>query len=252
MLYDNWIDKNFKQFATKKTNVAARKVLMAETQPNNHGICPVWHHNNDIKNNHWTISRIIAWYLAGLILELRHACTCIGYRHTRDCVHSMLMDTQALIFWAAANRMIEPPFVHSQTEPRRFFGLFKSRHWPDHMIPWLVLFTNPCSVIWPLWVWVFSWKIRNVLTILKDDSHDDVIKWKYFPRNWPFVHRSPVNSPHKGQWRGALMFSLICVWINDWVNNREAGDLRRYRAHYNVIVMLLVCFDENSVCGSII
>ena len=40
-------------------------------------------------------------------------------------------------------------------------------------------------------------------------------------------------------WRGALMFSLICVWINDWVNNREAGDLRRYRAHYDVIVMLI-------------
>ena len=57
--------------------------------------------------------------------------------------------------------------------------------------------------------------------------HDDVIKWKHFPHNRPFVrgiHRSPVNSPHKGQWRGALMFSLICVWINGWVNNREAGD----------------------------
>ena len=70
--------------------------------------------------------------------------------------------------------------------------------------------------------------------------HDDVIKWKHFPRNWPFVrgiHRSPVNSPHKGQCRGALMFSFICVWINDWVNNREAGDLRRYRAHSDVIVM---------------
>ena len=50
--------------------------------------------------------------------------------------------------------------------------------------------------------------------------------------------RSPVNSQHKGQWRGALMFSLICVWIKDWVNNHEAGDLRRYRAHYDVIVML--------------
>ena len=49
--------------------------------------------------------------------------------------------------------------------------------------------------------------------------------------------RSPVNSLHKGQWRGALMFSLICVWINDWVNNREAGDLRRHRGHYDVNVM---------------
>ena len=71
--------------------------------------------------------------------------------------------------------------------------------------------------------------------------HDDVIKWKHFPRYWPFVreiHRSPVNSPHKGQWRGALMFSLICVWINGRVNNREAGDLRRDRAHYDVTVMM--------------
>ena len=42
---------------------------------------------------------------------------------------------------------------------------------------------------------------------------------------------------HKGQWRGALMFSLICVWINGWVKNREAGDLRRFCARYDVIVM---------------
>ena len=71
-------------------------------------------------------------------------------------------------------------------------------------------------------------------------DHDDVVKWKHFPRYWPFVrgiHRSPVNSPHKGQWCVALMFSLICVWINGCVNNLEAVDLRRYRAHYDVIVM---------------
>ena len=48
----------------------------------------------------------------------------------------------------------------------------------------------------------------------------------------------PMNSPHKGQWRGALMFSLIFVCINGWVNNRETGDLRRYRGHYDVIVMI--------------
>ena len=82
-------------------------------------------------------------------------------------------------------------------------------------------------------------------------KHDDVIKWKHFPRNWPFVrkiHRSPVNFPHKGQWRGALMFSLIYVWINDWANNREAGDLRRQHGHYDVIVMnaatLWYCFHN--------
>ena len=69
---------------------------------------------------------------------------------------------------------------------------------------------------------------------------DDVIKWKHFPRYWPFVqgiHRSPVNSTHKGQWRGALVVSLIFAWINCWTNHREAGDSRRHRAHYDAIVM---------------
>ena len=72
---------------------------------------------------------------------------------------------------------------------------------------------------------------------------DDVIKWKHFPRYWPFVrriHQSPLNSPHKGQWRGVLMFSLICAWLNGWVNNREVGDLRRHRARYDIIVMIKI------------
>ena len=60
---------------------------------------------------------------------------------------------------------------------------------------------------------------------------------------WPFVlgiYRSPVNSHHKGQWRGALMFSLICAWIKGWSNNGEARDSRRHRAHYDVTVMYLL------------
>ena len=76
--------------------------------------------------------------------------------------------------------------------------------------------------------------------IRKSNFHDDVIKWKHFSRYWRFVrgiHRSPVNSPHNGQWRGALMFPLICVAISGWVNNHKAGDLRLYRAHYGVIIM---------------
>ena len=70
-------------------------------------------------------------------------------------------------------------------------------------------------------------------------TYNDVIKWKHFPRYWPFVraiHRSPVNSHHKGQWRGALVVSFICAWINGWVNNRETGDLRRHRTHYDITV----------------
>ena len=60
---------------------------------------------------------------------------------------------------------------------------------------------------------VQSFEIDILLGLL----HDDIIRWKHFPRYWPFVrgiHRSPVNSPHKGQWRGALIFSLIYAWIN--------------------------------------
>ena len=112
--------------------------------------------------------------------------------------------------------------------------------------------------LWPLYYWLrllcsrfqtcfifismctvhVVWKGYHIFEYQCD--HDDVIKWKHFPRYWPFVrgiHRSTVNSPHKGQWRGALMCSLICVWINGWINNREAGDLKRYRAHYDAIVM---------------
>ena len=58
--------------------------------------------------------------------------------------------------------------------------------------------------------------------------HDDVIIWKYSPRYWLFmrgIHRSPVDSPHKRQWREASMFSRG----NVWANNLDAGDLTRHR-----------------------
>ena len=73
----------------------------------------------------------------------------------------------------------------------------------------------------------------------------------------PFVrgiHRSPVNSPHKVQWRGALMFSLICAWTNDWVTtNRDAGDLRRRRAYYIVSVINHIISPTSRVndCGTV-
>ena len=89
-----------------------------------------------------------------------------------------------------------------------------------------------------LWTFLWNYVYMSVFHLWECwfFNHDDVIKWKHFPRYWPFVrgiHRSTVNSPHKGQWRGSLMFSLICGRINGWVNTHEAGDLRRHR----VIVM---------------
>ena len=97
------------------------------------------------------------------------------------------------------------------------------------------------------WKIVFCTTVSHGLRHKPSDGHDDVIKWKHFPHRWHFVweiHRSPMNSPHKGQWRRALMFSLIWAGANGWVNNRDAGDLRRHRAHYDVIVMetLIISF----------
>ena len=61
------------------------------------------------------------------------------------------------------------------------------------------------------------------------------------------------NSPatgHKGQWRGTLMFSLKCAWINGWVNNREVGDLIRYRTNYDVTGMCLLIYTRSSTVNA--
>ena len=87
---------------------------------------------------------------------------------------------------------------------------------------------------------IYSLWHRQTLGRTLNNKHDDVIKWKHFSRYWPFmreIHRSPVNSPHKGQWRGALMFSLIWTWRNGWAIHRDADDLRRHCAHYDVTVI---------------
>ena len=58
-------------------------------------------------------------------------------------------------------------------------------------------------------------KYRRSKIVFLTLHDDDIIKWKHFPRYWPIVrgiHRSHVNSPNKGGWRGALMLSLICTW----------------------------------------
>ena len=64
-------------------------------------------------------------------------------------------------------------------------------------------------------------------------NHYDGIKWKHFPRYWPFVqgiHWSPVNSLTKASDAELWCFLWSAPWINGWVNNPEAGDLRRHHA----------------------
>ena len=83
--------------------------------------------------------------------------------------------------------------------------------------------------------------------------HDDVIKWKHFRVTgplWGEIHWSPVDSPHKGRWSGALVFSLICTWTNGWANNRCVGDLRHHCVRCDVTVMqnlLLMVMLHNEI-----
>ena len=86
--------------------------------------------------------------------------------------------------------------------------------------------TKPCVIVWN--------KLQAEI------CRDDVIKWKHFPRYWPFERgNSPVTGEFPAQRPVMRSFdvSLICAWVNGWVTSREAGDLRRHRAHYDVIVL---------------
>ena len=71
------------------------------------------------------------------------------------------------------------------------------------------------------------------------DCQEDIIKWIHFPCYWSFVrgiHWSLVDSPNKGQWHRALMFSLICAWTNGWATNCDAGNCRLHHTHYDVTI----------------
>ena len=82
-----------------------------------------------------------------------------------------------------------------------------------------------------LWSHVANWPLKHSATHDVIKTFSESLACVLGIRQWP------VNSPHKGQWSGALMFSLICAWINGWVNNHQADDSRRHRAHYDATVM---------------
>ena len=91
------------------------------------------------------------------------------------------------------------------------------------------------------WIW---WLWTNVIWCWYS-SYNESIWWshqmEHFPCYWPFVrgiHQSPVDFPHKGQWRRASMFSLIGASTNSWANNWDAGHLRCHCTHYHVTVMM--------------
>ena len=133
--------------------------------------------------------------------------------------------------WLLTSPSHQPPW-YSLCEKGSFFSIFSTNIITVHPSFWTLFKILFLSNLAYHEVHTPSLTLSVYMSIYRSVSHDDVIQWKHFLRYWLFVwgiHRWPVNSPHKDQWHGALMFSLICVWINGWVNNREAGDFRRHR-----------------------
>ena len=89
--------------------------------------------------------------------------------------------------------------------------------WSKHLTTYQTISGSygACVITYSFGVFYDIFMMDNLSTSIP--TLEEVFKWKHFPCYWPFVrgiHWSPVNSPHKGQWRRALMFSLICTWIN--------------------------------------
>ena len=106
---------------------------------------------------------------------------------------------------------------------------------------WLLQFEYTLNC---LTYFVLLFPIDAILTLFNHTCYHLISWWRHQIETFStllaiYAGNSPVtvNFPHKSQWRGALMFSLICAWINDWVNNGGAVDLRRHRAHYDVTTM---------------
>ena len=145
-------------------------------------------------------------------------------------------------------------FKFEQKQPTFYRGQFEM-----HFIKWKSLyfysiFTRGCTQdsTWP------QASIATDTSLVPNRRHDNYV-YQWWPRCMtPYGAMRPLDIDaehynnasknilcHKGHWRGALMFSLICAWINGWENSRMVGDLRRHRAHYDVIVMSSLLTEKN-------
>ena len=102
---------------------------------------------------------------------------------------------------------IDKIFTYQTIETKLLFNQINPR-----MVHWVHLVHSKSHYLAAavLFCFVSHWLFKlSILVGVMGLIHDDVIKWKLFPRYWPFVwgiHRSPVNSPHKGPVMRTLMF----------------------------------------------
>ena len=170
-----------------------------------------------------------SYYISTLILVFDNIssndlCTSLHYRYG-SISHEETAISYITVCFASATLWDECSFWQNNSRQiTRHMTKYRGIQFVSDISKWLlpeIYVSSGCPCIFRVNI------VSMDLSSYASKCHDDVIKWKHFPRYWPFargIHRSPVNSPHKGQWRGALMFSLIWVWMNGWVNNREAGD----------------------------
>ena len=128
--------------------------------------------------------------------------------------------------------------IYSRTYSRLTHSLI---HWlTDWLIDWLIEWVTDSLTRW-LTPW-FSHPLARSLVHSFQSFSIEMPWWRHEKEALSAllalfvlgIHRWPVNSPHKGQWRGAVMFSLIYAWTNNWVNNRDVCGFRHHRAHYDV------------------
>ena len=100
-------------------------------------------------------------------------------------------------------------------------SMLTNRQWRSDALQPVIFNYNRFSILECFFV---LWSINQsncavIIFFIHQPVHYDIIKWKHFLHNWPFVrwiHQSPEYSLHKDQWYRTLMFSLICTQTNGW------------------------------------
>ena len=147
--------------------------------------------------------------------------------------------------WASRSNFKSAVF---QECPTKVMRVCLEAYWFSWIKVKFCIFYNFSSILVDKWSTISScsliWCSLNCIPRETTDNWLDMTWWRHQMETFSVLlaicaWNSPVHGefPAQRPVTGALMFSLICFWINYWVNNREAGDLRCHRAHYDVIVM---------------
>ena len=152
--------------------------------------------------------------------------------HTKPCIKVSQVDSTDHLTWTKLS-LNSKLFLH-------FYG-----GWIDanEKSLWMICIWPPASYLGPRVThftrnsWAHDWNLLKILLFLISNFYpNDLIRTQF------------CTCHGKGQWRGALMFSLICAWTKGFANNQDTSDLRCHRAHYDVTV---ICMDvmQRMTCG---